>query len=887
PPVTNPEWCRDPIDRFILSGLEAEGLAPAEEADRLTLIRRVALDLTGLPPTPEEADAFLADASPEAWERVVDRLLDSPRFGEHMAVGWLDLARYADTYGYQADVHREVWRWRDWVIAAFNSNLAYDDFATWQLAGDLLPDATREQRLATAFNRLHRQTNEGGSTEEEYRVEYVADRVQTFGTTFLGLSLECARCHDHKYDPLPAEDYYGIFAYFDDVDESGLYSHFTSAVPTPTLPLPTPEQELELVRWARESAVAEAAVAVRAQSAGEDHAAWRAGGGVIVAPEPIFHDALDALPANVVDQPELVPGAAGKALRFNGDDNASFPGVAEFHHWDPFSFALWINTPDFKERAVILKRSRAWTDAGSQGYELILEQGRLSWSLIHFWPGNAVSVRTRAELPRERFVEVVVTHDGSARAEGMRIYLDGVAAEVEVVRDALWKPITGGGPGALTLGERFRDVGLAGGALDELRVFDRALTPLEVALLNDPSAAGTEPEIRAAWLAAVDEPSRRAREDLRGVRRSRAEVQAQVEEIMVMSELPSPRVLHVLDRGRYDAPDPARPVTAHTPSALPKASVSDASDRLGLARWLTDPANPLASRVAVNRLWAQMFGDGLARTLENLGTQGEAPSHPELFDYLAVEFQRADWNVKAMLKRIAMSASYRQSSRAPTDVVAGIDERRLGRYPARRLTAEQLRDQALCSSGLLVERIGGPSVKPWQPPGLWSIGWGGEYAPDAGEGRWRRSLYTYWRRTAPPPGPMMFDAPSRDLCVARRGATSTPLQALLLLNDPQLVECSRALAEPATREAGPGAEARIARAFRLLCIRPPSDEETAALLEVYEASLSDFRADPAAADAYLAVGIAALPEGADRADLAALALSCSVLFAADASLTLR
>ncbi len=899
PEVRDADWCRDPLDRFVLARLEQKGLAPAPEADRLTLIRRLSLDLTGLPPTPEEADAFLADAAPDAVEKLVDRLLASPRFGEHMAAGWMDLARYADTYGYQADAHREVWRWRDWVISAFNRNLPYDEFATWQIAGDLLPGATREQRLATAFNRLHRQTNEGGSVEEEFRVEYVADRVQTFGTAFLGLTLECARCHDHKFDPIPAEDYYGIFAYFDDVDESGLYSYFTAAVPTPALELPTPDQERELARLDAEVAAAEAALAARIAGAGSDFAAWKDAGGQLGAPSPDFHDALDALPAQVTDQPEVVPGARGQALLFHGDDNAAFPGAGEYSHWDPFSIALFVKAPERKERAVILKRSRAWTDAGSQGYELTLDQGRLSWSLIHFWPGNAASVRARAELPLGRWVEILLTHDGSGRAAGLRIYADGRPLELEIVRDSLTRTITGGDPGPLTLAERFRDVGFAGGAIDELRLFARELAPLEAARLHDPAAGGSEAEVRAAWLAAVDEPARAAREALRAARRARAALRAQVEQIMAMEEMPQPRAAHVLTRGRYDAPDPARPVRAHTPAALPRGPADAPANRLGLARWLTDPANPLAARVAVNRLWAQMFGSGLVRTLENLGTQGEPAVHPELLDHLALEFQASGWDVKAMLKRIALSATYRQSSRAPSgaagtadgEVATGAadetDPRELGRYPARRLTAEQLRDQALCASGLLVERLGGPSVKPWQPPGLWNIGWGGEYAADAGEGRWRRSLYTYWRRTVPPPGMTLFDAAKRDVCVARRGSTSTPLQALMLLNDPQLVECSRALAARAMREAGAEPDARLQRAFRLTCVRPPSAEELAALREVYDVSLSDYRADPAAADALLAVGIAPVPADADRPELAALAVACSVLFAADASLSLR
>ncbi len=904
PAVRDAAWCRDPLDRFVLAELERAGLAPSPEAERATWLRRAALDLTGLAPTPEETAAFLADASPEAWERAVDRLLASPRFGERIASEWMDLARYADTYGYQADVHRDVWRWRDWVIAAFNENLPYSDFLTWQLAGDLLPGATREQRLATAFNRLHRMTNEGGSTEEEFRVEYVADRVHTFGTAVLGLTLECARCHDHKFDPLPTRDYYRLFAFFDDVDESGLYSHFTAAVPTPTLPLPTAEQDSALAAAEVAVTAAERVAADRAAAARGEFAAWRAAGGRIAAPAPIAHYPLDAIgeggtlanladtarPGAVLDQPAATEGVASGALLFSGDDNATFPGVAEFAHWDPFAFALWVRAPDRRERAVVLKRSRAWTDAGSQGYEILIEGGRLSWSLIHFWPGNAASVRTREELPIGRWVEIAVTHDGSARAAGLRIFFDGEPAEVEIVRDRLWKPITGGDPGPLTLAERFRDAGFAGGAVDELRVFDRCLAPLEIAELHAPGAvaAAGEETAFAAWLAAHDVPHRAAREGLREARRARAEILAGVEEIMAMEEMPAPRAAQVLARGRYDNPDPAQPVTAGTPGALPPLPEGAPANRLGLARWLTDPGHPLAARVVVNRLWAQMLGRGLVATRENFGLQGEAPTHPELLDALAIDFARGGWNVKSLLRRIALSATYRQSSHAREDLArADPDDRLLGRFPPRRLSAEALRDQALYSGGLLVEKIGGPSVRPWQPPGLWSIGWGGEYSPDAGEGRWRRSLYTYWRRTVPPPNMILFDAAKRDVCVARRQETNTPLQALALLNDPQLVECARALAVRSAREAGPDPDARLVRAFALVCARAPTATEIAALRAVFDAQLAEFHAEPARADALLAVGIAAVPPDADRADLAACAVACSVLFAADAALTVR
>ncbi len=915
PDVRDAAWCRDPIDRFVRARLEAEGIAPSPEADLETLARRAALDLTGIPPEPEEIDTLLADAAPDAFDRFVDRLLASPRHAERMAADWLDLARYADTYGYQADVHRRVWPWRDWVIHAFDANLPWDEFLTWQLAGDLLPGATREQRLATAFNRLHRMTNEGGSVEEEFRVESVIDRVNTFGTAMLGLTVECARCHDHKYDPIPQEDYYGLFAFFDDIDESGLYSHFTSATPTPTLALPTEEQEAAIA--AKRAAVARAEGALRDLAAERRGAfeAWLASeesrGAAM--PGPAAHYPLDAIEdgklANAVDATKpgtaaagvaLVEGHAGSALRFPGDDAAQFPGVAEFAHFDPFAFSFWMRTPSRKERAVVLRRSRAWTDAGSQGYQVLFEEGRLSWSLVHFWPGNAASIRTRAEIPAGRWVLVTVTHDGSGRAAGLRIDLDGAPAATEVVRDGLWKPITGGDPGALALGERFRDVGLEGGEVDDLRVFDRCLSPLESAELFAPSIApaidaaraGSDAAARDAvfafWLGALDPAARERREVLREARRVLAATLAGVEEIMVMEELPEPRAAFVLERGRYDLPDRSRTVAAHTPSALPPMAEGLPRNRLGLARWLTDPAHPLAARVVVNRLWTIAFGRGLVETAEDFGSQGDVPAHRDLLDTLARDFVESGWDGKAMLRRLVGSATWRQSSRPRADLEErDPGNRLLARGPAKRLTAEMLRDQALHASGLLVEKRGGPSVKPWQPPGLWEIGWGGAYVPDEGEGAHRRSLYTYWRRTVPPPAMVLFDAAKREVCVARRPSTSTPLQVLVLLNDPQFVETARALAARELAPPGRSARERIAGLFRRLTGRRPGESESAALESLLAAQESELRAEPARADALLAVGSAPVPPGADRVAVAALAVVASTILASDAAVMAR
>ncbi|MGN6544109.1 MAG: DUF1549 domain-containing protein, partial [Aureliella sp.] len=502
-----------PIDRLIRARLAQRGVAQQPEADRATLIRRLSFDLTGLPPTPDELNAFVADDSADAYEKLVDRLLGSERYGERMAVDWLDAARYADSYGFQVDREREMWPWRDWVVRAFNDNLPYDQFITWQIAGDLLPDASDDQILATAFNRLHQQESEGGSVEEEYRVEYVADRVQTFATAFLGLTFECARCHDHKYDPITQRDYYGLFAMFHNIDEAGLYSYFTQSPPTPTLWLADEstkerlaklraevagiEKKADSIKESRESAFAEW-LASRRELSREPCATELA---AALSKEQLGHFQFDALeggklanaaaadkPATLHGENKLVEGHSGKAIEFTGDD-AVDTSIGNFTRHEPFSVTLWLNTPDEKERAVVFHRSRAWTDAASRGYELLIEEGRLKWSLIHFWPGNAISIRTKDKIPAGQWQHVAVTYDGSSRADGLRIYVNGQRAEVDVIKDKLTKEITGGGGDNIALGERFRDRGFKGGKIDESRVYARRLSGLEALGLADEAAA--------------------------------------------------------------------------------------------------------------------------------------------------------------------------------------------------------------------------------------------------------------------------------------------------------------------------------------------------------------------------------------------------------------
>jgi hypothetical protein len=859
PSIKNDRWARNDIDRFILARLNLERLAPAPEAIKERLLRRLTFDLTGLPPTLDEIDAFLRDTSPEACERVVDRLLASPAYGERMGVEWLDVARYADTYGYQADRFNHVWPWRDWVISAFNRNIRFDDFIRWQIAGDLLPGATREQRLATAFNRLHRQTNEGGSVDEEFRVEYNADRVHTTAVAFLGLTMECARCHDHKYDPITQKDYYRLFAFFNSTDESGLYSHFTDAIPSPTVLLFKDDgqekhhQSLQHQIAAQEKALADSRVQATAgfESWLNKTEELPPASGLIA--HYSFDETTHSKVANLVstnfagklsDSPEGVPGRFGQALQFSGENSVIIDQLGNFKRSDPFSFSLWLLITEELPEIVVLHHQQAGADAGYQGYQFVLENGQASFALVHFWPGNALKVRTREKLKLGEWLHFGITYDGSSRAAGLKLFLNGEAVNTEVVKDQLFKDFTNGQP--LTLGARFRGRGFKDGRIDELKVFDRCLTPLEMAQSMTPglSPVRIEGEDRVRlfdyYLANIDPGHTQALGDLRKLREQENDLINGVTEIMGMGDLPVPRPTHVLKRGAYDARGDV--VEPATPEGIFPLNARLPGNRLGLAQWLVDPNNPLTSRVLVNRYWQMFFGRGLVATAEDFGSQGALPTHPELLDWLAGQFMESGWDLKRLHRLILTSATYRQSSQASPELLArDPDNKLLARGPKNRLTAEMLRDGALTAAGLLVGKIGGPSVKPYQPEGVWEETAGAKYEPDQGENLYRRSLYTFWKRTAPHPMMTTFDASERNNCVVRRQVTSTPLQALVLLNDPQFTEAARRIAERAFKERGPALDGRIVFMFRLLTSRQPSAPELAVLRRLYQEQLALFR----------------------------------------------
>ena len=898
PSVKNWDAVFNPIDQFVLAKLESMGLKPLGSADRGRLLRRISFDLTGLPPKPEELEAFLADTSSRAYEQAVDRLLASPAYGERMANEWLDLARYADTYGYQADVERDLSPWRDWVIKSFNENQPYDQFIVWQIAGDLLPNATDEQILATAFNRLHRQTNEGGSIEEEFRQEYVSDRVHTMGTAFLGLTLECSRCHDHKYDPISQRDYYSMAAFFNNIDESGLYSHFTAATPTPTLFRWQGDDKGRHADLQRRVVDAEKELKVTEEKADSRFQAWRSNPSKVgnSIPPAAAHFPFDSVAdtrtpdtlstnfATLSDSPKLVPGKLGQAFQFSGDNSVTVHSAGQFSRTDPFSFNLWVKPIERQERSVIFHFSQAWTDSGSRGYELVLHQGKPFFGLIHFWPGNAMGVRAKSALPLLEWSQLSITYDGSSRAEGVRLYLNGIPMEVEVVRDNLTRDIlhrgawgdSGEGGIRLTLGARFRDSGFRNGLLDEFKVFKTCLTPGEVRMVAGLDPSGSDTSL-ATYLARQDLPYRAAQSDLNKLREAENDLVGKSREIMVMREMSERRPTFILKRGAYDAP--GDPVGPNAPERILPFAADLPRNRLGFARWITDSRNPLTARVTVNRVWKQHFGRGLVGTLNDFGAQGQLPTHPALLDWLTDRFVKSGWDMKALHKLIVMSATYRQISEADADRMAkDPDNRLLTRGPKHRLGAEQIRDQALAISGLLSPRMGGPSVKPYQPVGVWEeAGTGKVYTQDHGEKLYRRSLYTFWRRTAPPPSMLSFDAVTREVCTANREVTATPLQSLVLMNDPQFVEAARILAESICRLSEQSLDQRLKGAFHRVLGRPPQGREQEILRKLHDEQLERFQREPESAAKLLKTGESTVDSQLPASQLAAMTLVVSTL----------
>ena len=864
PASVGDDWSRTPIDRFVRARLDEEGLDPSPEAEQDVLIRRVSFDLTGLPPTPEEVDLFLEDQSVDAYERVVDRLLRSSRYGEHMARFWLDAARYGDTHGLHLDNYREMWPYRDWVVNAFNRNLSYRDFVIEQLAGDLLPNATPEQIVATGFNRCNVSTGEGGSIKEEVFIRNVVDRVVTTSTVFMGLTFECTRCHDHKFDPFTMKDFYSFFAYFNNIDGEPLDGNRREYAPV--LRLPSEFQTEKIVQFDREIVAQDEKVKNPWVEVDQAQNEWEAG---------------------------LIASRAGKGTK----DESGALVLNDWYSVGPFSDV----------RLYLLPRKH-----GPEGQEINLEstfktstdetvawQRRSSWKdgVVHsdLTGDTAANFLYRViESPKEQTVKVSLGSD-----DGIKVYLNqkellskdvsrGAAADQEFVDLSLKK---GRNELLLKIANYGGNTGFYFALVDALSTVPKEI--LEIVDIDPGSRKQKQVDrLRGHFRSKVsDYPDLvAANQELKTLRENRAAVDRDIPLTLVWKERAEPRKAFVLKRGEYD--QRGDEVTRRTPGVLPPLPEGVPNDRLGLAHWLTDSSHPLTARVAVNRFWQQFFGVGLVKTSEDFGSQGEPPSHPELLDWLAASFHENGWDVKALMKSIVMSATYRQTSKMDSELIERDPENRLfARGPRFRLDAEMLRDQALSVGGLLVEMQGGSSVKPPQPDGLWfAVGYSGSntvrFEADQGADKvHRRSLYTFVKRTSPPPQMSTFDGPSRESCVMRRERTNTPMQALLLLNDPQFVEASRALAERVLKEPELTDRQRADRMLRLCLGRYATPQELDDLTAAFREEWAFFKTNPKRAESFTSIGETEASDEVDRTELAAWTTVGSLLLNLDEVVT--
>jgi len=901
PSVSAASWCRNEIDRFVLARLDEEGLKPSREADPTTLIRRVSLDLTGLPPTPAEVDTFLEDTSPEAYDQLVDRLLDSPRYGETMALQWLDAARYADTDGYQNDGPRSMWRWRDWVIQAYNRNMPFDQFTIEQLAGDLLPNPSLDQLIATGFNRNHRYNSESGLVLEEFLLENAVDRVDTTSTVWMGLTMGCARCHDHKFDPFSTKEYYQLISLFDNVPESGRAVKFGNSEPWVTAP--TPEQASRLVNYDSRIDAAELdlngsedAIA-HAQASWEESSARDADEGKFVMCGLTDFFSFNGTEGRVMTEkgsPTFTSGLIGEAVAFDGTGKLKLESEGQFLDQERFSVAFWLRPEDVSRGVILSKQANNTT---RPGLAVELRGGRLQFYLITRWIAGVGAIETVEHLVPGTWRHVTLTNDGSQSATGMRIFLNGHAMETRILHNT--NSNTGGSPkgailraGAGVYGDFFK------GQVDELRIYSRTLWREEVAWLAEPLTvaaisrlepaqrrASARAKIRAYFLE-HDAPKRLRQQasNLFDARLQRQEFHDSLPTTMVMGEMDPPRPTHIRLRGVYhqhgELVQPALPeVFPSFDSRLPR-------NRLGLAKWLVSGAHPLTARVAVNRYWLRLFGRGLVKTAGDFGLQGDRPSHLDLLDWLADEFVRLDWDIKAMQKLIVSSATYRQDSRVTSALLEQDPENvLLARGPRQRLSAHAVRDQALAAGGLLVERIGGPSVSPYQPPKFWETLSNMTYKQSKGEDLYRRSLYTIWKRTIPPPNMSILDAADRESCTVNPKRTNTPLQALTLLNETTFVEAARNLGQRILTEGGTTLSEQVEFAFRIATARRPKAGERVFLETAYQEYRNAFRSDPAAAARLIAVGESKMIEVLDPIELAAAATLANVLLNLDEFIT--
>jgi len=910
PKVKHSRWVRNPIDQFILARLEQEKLRPNPEADRRTLIRRVTLDLTGLPPTPDNVEKFVADRSPDAYQAVVNRLLASPQWGEHRAHYWLDVARYGDTHGIHFDNYREMWSYRDWVINAFNQNLPYDQFTIQNLAGDLLPNATQEQKIGSGFNRCHITSNEGGLIDEEYLVLYARDRTDTTAQAWLGLTAGCAVCHDHKYDPLTQKDFYSLSAFFNHTTQKAMDGNIKNT--PPVMFVPKPDDQPRWQQLGDEIPASEKALASRKEAARADFTNWLAKPDFTkFAGQPpdeklLFHAALDEggggeLKYTVAGSHQVVAlgantnwqeGAlAEKAYTISGLAPPAFANVGDFERTNAFSYAAWVRLAKTNKDGAVFARM---TDKDGQfrGWDLWLEGGKPGIHILNDWPKDAIKVLGRQELSEERWSYVSITYDGSSTAAGVKIYVNGALQEMDIKNDNLKSSIHTEVP--FKLGQRDATSPVVQAGLQDLKIFGRELKPGEIVelmsvprlqwLATKPPATRTPPEAEelfSLWLPEVDATYQQQIHERAALKDEEAKIRRRGTEAYVMNERTDAPEAYVLYRGQYDQRRDR--VTPATPAFLPPMPADLPRNRLGFAEWLLRAENPLTARVTVNRFWQELFGTGIVRTSGDFGVAGDQPSHPELLDWLAVDFREHDWDVKRIFKLMVMSATYRQSAVAtPEKIERDPSNRLLARGPRFRMDAEMVRDYALAASGLLVEKIGGPSTRPYQPPGIWNIvgmpdGDTREYKQDHGDNLYRRSVYTFWKRQAPPASMDIFNAPSRETCTVRRERTDTPLQALVTLNDPQFVEAARKLAEASLAQTGDALEFMAER----LLARPLTTAERKIVTANAGELLAHYQTEPKAAEQLLAVGEAKLAGNCDPPKLAAYTMVANELMNLD------
>jgi len=917
----------NPIDNFVLAKLEVEGLKPSESADKETLLRRLSFNLTGLPPTLTEIDAFLKDDSPAAYEKQVDRLLASPHFAEQMTLDWMDLSRYADTHGYTVDRYRDVSPYRDWVIKAFDKNMPYDEFIRWQLAGDMMENPTKEQILATTFNRLHPQNLEGGIVDEEFRSEYVADRTNVVSEGFLGLTMACAKCHDHKYDPISQKNYYEMYSFFNNVNESGQIP-WDWSMPVPNMQLPTEEQEKFLTYIDGLINEKELNSTKTIQTESEKAVAWIASEGYkkinpkgtpnnLIAKVDFRNGSLN----NVLNPSQkgkmdrqfapkqiakIVEGYSGKGLELDGDAWLDLNPIGVFRRYEPFSIGIRVKVPEELENGVIFHKNYGTRLHSYRGYHLGIKENKLDVIMAHVWPDNAIVELSTKEIPKNQWVQITMTYDGSSKADGLKIYMDGEELQTEVEVDNLYRDIIFNAyedkiyeqpiePG-LQIGARWRGKGIGGAIVDDILVFDSELSSMEVGQIGnhekvasllakstDQLSAKDKKDLERYYVSSKSASFKNSLKELEEVRRIQVDSAERVQEIMVMKEMDEPRETFLLERGLYE--QYGEQVYPNTPEEIFSFPDSLPKNRLGLAKWLTSKENPLTARVAVNRYWKNLFGTGIVRTVEDFGNQGELPSHPALLDWLAIEFMESGWDVKALHKLMVMSNTYQQSSLATEELMNRDGANRLlARGPSGRLTGEMLRNNALVASGLLNRKIGGKSVKPYQPAGLWKIN-GAAYEEDEGEKLYRKSMYTIWKRSVPHPTIATFDAPERSFCAVRRQETNTPLQALVLMNDPTYVEASRVLGYAMLQYSD--VKVGISDTFKKLTGRTILEKELNLLADLQLQEYEKFKSQNSKTEGWLNSGEFRISNDEDKALVAANAVVASTIINSDAAITKR